>query len=338
MKRLLVLKLAFIIWPTAIILPTMITIVHADEPVASKRFKAQAYSPLEFERMGIIATWEKYDGVLLWGKGQTLVAMDDGCDMSVPEWKVKLPWGPKVVAGYDSVDNDDDPSPVPPGYHGTGIAFPSSLNYKGKLGVAYNNSVIQIRAVTIVHLRSDEAASLAMGLQWVIDNQKRYNITAINLSPLDDQRHRRPVATVIDEKLTKLREQGVWVSAPCGNHGYTTGISWPACASACFAIGAVKPAADIVHLDRFSNTDLTIPATATSSSNAFIVGSAMILREAIEKSCFKWRREGKTLPEAMLAIFKKTGTEVTDPATGLHFRRPNLLAAVDYVFSESKPR
>ncbi len=339
MKILLLLKLASIIYPATILSASMLATAHAEDPDTSRPIDGQAMYPIEFDRIGVIKTWDKYDGILSWGKGQTMAALDDGCDMTVSEWKAKLPWGPKVVAGYDAVDVDDDPSPVPPGYHGTSIAFPSSLNHNGKLGVAFNNSVIQIRAVSIVHLRRDESATIARALQWVIDNQKRYNITAINLSPVDDKQHDGPVPTAIDEKLARLREQGVWVSAPCGNNGHTTGISWPACASACFAIGAVKPDAyEVVHLDRFSNTDLTVPAYATSSANAIIVGSAMILREAIEKSGFRWRREAKTLPQAMMAIFQKTGTEVTDPATGLSFRRPNLLAAVDYVFSASKLR
>lgn len=327
-------KSGCIIYATVIFLATIFTVARAEDPAGNKHADGRAYCPLEFKRAGIIKTWEKYDGVLSWGKGQTMAALDDGCDMTTPEWKARLPWGPKVVAGYDAVDKDDDPSPVPPGYHGTGIAFPSSLNHNGKLGVAYNNSVIQIRAVSIVHLPRDESASIARALQWVIDNRVRYNITAINLSPVDDKQHPGPLPTAIDEKLERLREMGVWVSAPCGNHGYTTGISWPACAAACFAIGGVKPDADEVHLDRFTNTDLTVPAFATSSANAIIVGSAMILREAIEKSGFDWQREGKNLPEAMMAIFKKTGVEVADPATGLSFRRPNLLAAVDYVFAK----
>ena len=54
----------------------------------------------------------------------------------------------------------------------------------------------------------------------------------------------------IDAKLKKLRERGVWVSAPTGNHNFTTGISWPACQPNCFAIGAVRRGKDEVYLDR----------------------------------------------------------------------------------------
>jgi hypothetical protein len=299
---------------------------HSEEPI----------DPTAMKQMRVLDAWKKYEGVLSWGKGQCLAILDDGCDLTVPQWKVRMPWGPKVVARYDSVDQDNDPSPVPPANHGTSIGYPSSLNWNGTRGVAYNDSVVHIRAVTVVHLTKDESQSLARGLQWIIDHRRTYNITAVNLSPVDDREHAQPVPTAIDAKLDQLRQLGVWVSAPCGNHGYTKGVSWPACQPGCFAIGATKPDADVVHLDRSAKTAILAPAGATSSSNAFSVGCAMILREAIEKSRFDWSAEGKTLPEAMMAIFAKTGVEVDDPGTGLRFKRLDLLAAIDYVIATGK--
>ena len=294
------------------------------------------FNPVEFERIGLTEVWKEYAGSLTWGKGQCLAVLDDGCDLTVPEWKVKMPWGPKVVAGYDSIDRDDDPSPVPPGYHGTSVGFPSSLCFEDRRGVAYNNSVAHIRGITIVHLRKDESASMAAGLQWVIDHHGKHNITTVNLSPVDDQPHAEPVPTAIDEKLKRLRDLGVWVSAPCGNNHHTTGISWPACHLYCFAIGATKPSADVAHLDRFRNTDILVPAAATSSANAIIVGSSMILRKAIDRSGYRWQNDGPTLPDAMMAIFQRTGVDVRDPATGLDFKRLDLRAAVEQVFGQSR--
>ena len=109
--------------------------------------------------------WQKYAGRLTWGKGQTLALLDDGCDLTVPEWQVDLPWGRKVVASYNSFEHNDDPTPVPPGCHGTSVGFPSSLNHNGVHGVAYNNHVAQVRCVTIVHLKEyeDHGRCAAMG-------------------------------------------------------------------------------------------------------------------------------------------------------------------------------
>ena len=62
----------------------------------------------------------------------------------------------------------------------------------------------------------------------------------------------------------------------------------------------------------------------------------MVLREAIEKSGYDWKPDGKTLPDALLAIFQKTGREVPDPKTRLTFRELDLLAALDHVFGSAK--
>src|SRR5262245_1079859 len=146
--------------------------------------QTRPYDAADFDRMRVTETWKKYDGVLSWGKGQCLAILDDGCDLTVPQWRTVLPWGKKVVAGYDSIDGDDDPTPVPPGYHGTSVGYPSSLNHESTLGVAYNDFVAHVRCVTIVHLRQDESATMAAGLQWVIDHHEQYHITAVNLSPV----------------------------------------------------------------------------------------------------------------------------------------------------------
>lgn len=293
-----------------------------------------AYNAETFAQMRVTDVWERYAGRLSWGRGQCLALLDDGCDLTVPEWQVEMPWGPKVIATYNSVDGNDDPTPVPPGYHGTSVGFPSSLNYQGVWGVARDNSVAQVRCVSVVHLERDESESMAAGLQWVIDQHERYGITAVNLSPLDDQRHREPVATAIDARLGELRQLGIWVSAPCGNHGYTDGISWPACQPDCFAIGGTVPGGGEAHLDRWNNTDLLVAAPATSSSNAYAAAGAQILREAIEKSGYLWRQKGETLPAAMMAIFQETGRPVDDEETGLVFAELDLLAAVNSVFQD----
>ena len=58
-----------------------------------------------------------------------------------------------------------------------------------------------------------------------------------------------------------------------------------------------------------------------------------VLREAIEKTGYAWRADGPTLPEAMLAVFRRTGVAIEDPTSGCTFRRLDLLAALDHVFA-----
>lgn len=297
----------------------------------------EAAQPAEFEHAGVTASWAKYADVLTFGRGQTLALLDDGCTMSKPEWQAVVEGVPKVRVTYDAVDGDDDPKHEGKGYHGSTIGIPSSVNHGGKRGVAFNNQIAIVRSLECCHCKISDATSLSRALQWVIDHHAEHRITTINLAPVDDKEHAEPVATEIDAKLTKLRELGIWVSAPAGNHNFTKGISWPASQPNCFAIGAVTPGKDVVVLDRSAKVDLLVPARATSSSNAIVCGSAMILREAITKSGYNWKNDGPDMAGAMMKIFQSTGKPVEDKASGQTFRRLDLLAALNHVMKKSTP-
>lgn len=297
--------------------------LHAGEPV----------QPAGFKQAGIIAAWEKYGDRLTFGKGQTLALVDDGCNLSMPEWSHSDGDQPKVLVTYDSVDGDDNPKHEGRGYHGSTIGIPSSLNYGGKWGVAYNDQLAVIRGLECCHCKTSDADTLAAALQWIIEHHEQYQITTVNLAPVDDQAHDKPVATAIDDKLTQLRELGIWVSAPTGNHNFTTGISWPASQPNCFAIGAVRQGQDVVYLDRHAKVDLVVPAAATSSSNAIACGAAIVLREAITKTSYNWKADGPNIAAAMLAIMQKTGVTVEDPETQRSFQRLDLAGALDHVYT-----
>ena len=300
---------------------------------AAMTFGGEPAERVSFEHAQIVGSWNAYADRLTFGRGQTLALVDDGCKLSMPEWSTPVDGLPKVRVCYDSVDGDHDPKHEGKGYHGSTIGIPSSLNYEGKWGVAFNNQVAVIRALECCHCNVTDSRTLAEGLQWIIDHHEKYHITTVNLAPVDDQAHDKPVHTEIDDKLTALRRLGIWVSAPTGNHGFTQGISWPACQPNCFAIGAVQPGQDIVTQDRCEKVDLVVPAAATSSSNAIACGSVMLVREAIDKAGYDWKRHGRNLPEAMMAILQKTGKPVLDQSTKREYRRLDLKAALDLVFS-----
>lgn len=295
----------------------------------------EAAQPAEFEHAGIIAAWKNYADVLTFGKGQTLALLDDGCTLSKPEWLAVIDGVPKVRVIFDAVDGDNDPKHEGKGYHGSTIGIPSSVNYGGKRGVAYNNQLAIVRSLECCHCKIADSVSLARAMQWVIDHHAEHHITTVNLAPVDDQEHAEPVPTAIDAKLAKLRELGIWVSAPAGNHGFTKGISWPASQPNCFAIGAVTPGQDVVSLDRHAKVDLLVPARATSSSNAIACGAVMILREAIEKSGYDWKADGKNIADAMMKIMQQTGKPVADAVTKQTFRRLDLMAALQQVMKPS---
>lgn len=293
------------------------------------------YHKEHFQSIGVLKVWEKYEGVLSWGEGQVLAIVDDGCDLTVPEWQTVHSWGPKVCASWNVYEENDDPTPVPPGYHGTSVGYPSSLCYQGLCGVAYRNQTAQIRACTIVHLPQiqGEDLTLARALDWVAEHAEQYHITAVNLSALDDQRHTAPVPTVLDASLRRLRELNIWVSAPCGNNQYLDGISWPACQEYCFAIGSVEQ--EQVYNDRYHNTDLLVHAEFTSSSNAYAAGCYQIWREAVTKTGFPWQNYGVTMPDAAMAMFRHTGRDYTDNRTGFVYKALDLEKVIDFIMEYS---
>jgi hypothetical protein len=309
------------------------------DPQSAKTVNGKTpYNIESFTQMKVIDVWEKYEEVLSWGRGQTLAILDDGCDLSQPQWQVQLPWGPKVIATHNTVEGGSNPAHRPPGYHGTTVGNPSSYNYDDILGVAYNNQVAHVRCITVVHLPKREDHTIAAALQWVIDHHEKYRITAVNLAAVYDIPHAQHTPSQIDEKLMLLKDKNIWVSAPCGNSGFTNGISWPASANDCFAIGATIPGKQEVYLNRYVNTDLLAPAKATSSSNAYAAACSMILREAIEKSTFDWHQLADNFPDAMMKIFQQTGNVIIDHEAGYEFQELNLLAAVDFVFLPNKHR
>lgn len=293
----------------------------------------QPVEPVSFQQAGVTQVWKAYAGRLTFGRGQTLALVDDGCDLSKPEWQARVDDRPKVLVSYDSVDLDSDPRHEGKGYHGTTIGIPSSVNHDGRWGVAYNNQVAVIRALECCHCNVRDSQTLAKGLEWIIEHHREYQITTVNLAPVDDLEHAEPLPTEIDKPLARLRELGIWVSAPAGNHDFHNGISWPACQPNCFAIGAVRPGSDEVYLDRHQKLDLLVPAAATSSSNAVLCGGVMLLREAIEQTRYDWRQHAANLPEAMLKVLQQTGVPVTDKATGRAHRRLDLKQAIDHVFA-----
>jgi len=305
----------------------LLSLTFADALIANEPVQLES-----FERAGVIEAWRTYQHKLTFGKGQTLALVDDGCNLSMPEWSKADGDQPKVLIAYDSVDGDDDPSHEGRGYHGSTIGIPSSLNYDRKWGVAYNDQVAVIRALECCHCNISDDTTVAAGLQWIIDHHEQYRITTVNLAPVDDQEHDTPVATAIDDKLTTLRRLGIWVSAPTGNHNFTAGISWPACQPNCIAVGAVRQGKDEVYLDRHPKVDLVVPAAATSSSNAIACGAAIVLREAIIETGYDWQQDGSNVVEAMLVIMQKSGVTVHDGTTNRPFQRLDLAAALAHVF------
>ena len=91
-------------WRTRLLMPLLLALGGfsgvARMTSAQQQESAQGIpqEPKCFAQMRVTDTWKKYEGRLTWGKGQCLAILDDGCNLSVPQWKVEMPWGKKVIA------------------------------------------------------------------------------------------------------------------------------------------------------------------------------------------------------------------------------------------------
>ena len=170
------------------------------------------------------------------GSDLSIVVIDSGIDTKHPLI------APNYVAGYDFIDNDDDPTNFDG--HGTHIAgIIGAVNQT--IGVAPDVGLISLR----VFNNNDGSffTKLENSLEWVLENQEKYNITAVNLSlgvgfftP-----ESRLLGDNISDDIKRLEKAGITVVAAAGNSYLDNSgtpnqanLAFPAIAST-IAVGAV---------------------------------------------------------------------------------------------------
>lgn len=120
------------------------------------------------------------------------------------------------VGGFDAVDNDADPQEFQSS-HGTHVGGIVGAE-DGRYGVAPEVDLLGVR---VLGPNGGTGDDIAQGLQWVIDNQQRYNIQVVNMSlgggfftNPDDPRFR---GYSVYEKVQELEQLGVTVVTAAGN-------------------------------------------------------------------------------------------------------------------------
>jgi subtilisin family serine protease len=183
------------------------------------------------------------------GSPQVVVAvLDTGVDPEQPDLRGKL------VAGYDYVNNDQDPSDD--NGHGTAVAGIVAANSDNHIGVAGYCWACRLMPVKV--LGSDGtgfASGLAQGIIWATDHGAR----VLNLSlggPLED-----PTLTAAAQYAWL---HGVLVVAAAGNEGGLT-LDYPAALPNVLSVGA-SDGND--RLYAFSNQDALVAAPGENSTTA----------------------------------------------------------------------
>lgn len=170
------------------------------------------------------------------GSGLSVAVIDSGIDHTHPLI------APNYLTGYDFIDHDFDPSD--PDGHGTHVAgIIGAVNQD--IGVAPDVGLIGLRAFGSNN--QNFFTRLEESFEWVLTNQERYNITAVNLSfgvgsftPESVLR-----GDIISDDIKRLEDAGITVIAAAGN-GYfansgepnQANLNFPAINST-LAVGAV---------------------------------------------------------------------------------------------------
>jgi serine protease len=208
----------------------------------------------------------------------TIAILDTAIDTSLPVLKDKIiyeacvtqwsscPNGQAVMEGTGSATLPQ-PAILQNGFdHGTQMAV-----------IAVNNNpnirIVFVRIIGINSWGGRQAAgeqTVYNGLQWVIDNQSKFNIQAVsmsqghhNLLPLNEY---CPVTPTTESKVKTLKDMGIPVFFPAGNQRDYAKIDWPACIPDSIAVSATMPTKEIAIYTNFDPklTDFFAQGTTTS--------------------------------------------------------------------------
>jgi serine protease AprX len=159
--------------------------------------------------------WENSKGALT-GAGVTVAVLDTGVNPFHPDLKDKV--FPVFV------------NPLATGYldeHGHGTHVAGIINGRSAgdeyVGIAPDARVISVK------IADDRGAAresdMLRGLQWVYDNNAKYNIKVVNLS-LAAATPQSYKSSPIDASVEKLWQAGITVVASAGNRGSEKGATW----------------------------------------------------------------------------------------------------------------
>lgn len=179
--------------------------------------------------IGLPEAWES-----LPPRAITIAVIDSGVCSNHPDLQGR------ILAGYDFVDDDNDPSDV--FGHGCGVAgviAANSNNGQGIAGVAPNAQIMPLRVLNDVGLGN--YSNIANAIVYAVDN----GADIINLSLAGSTS-----SAILEAAVAYAVDSGVVVIAAAGNSG-VEGAFFPAAYPSVIAVGSIDPVT--YERSRFSN-------------------------------------------------------------------------------------
>ncbi len=169
------------------------------------------------------------------GTGGAVAVIDSGVDWSLAELGGCLGAGCKV-RGRDVADRDDDPMDCET--HGTSVAAIAA----GTRGVAPGANVVAVKVFPDQSCFSTDVATVASGLDWVLNHQAQENIVAVNLSVGGTWLYSSPCEdseTGYTPALDAIVAAGMLMVVSAGNQVDANRVNYPGCVSNAFTVTAV---------------------------------------------------------------------------------------------------
>lgn len=303
------------------------------------------FEPLEERQLLAFGTFPYLDGQVAAlnnfpqynGSGQTIAILDTGVDYNHPALSGKM------LDGYDFVDND--PDPIDPDGHGTGvagIAVASQFSYGGAQyqGIAPGANIVALRTDDGSVDAQSTAGYIEQGLQWVIAHRVQYNITVVNISTGYGHFASKATQAPYGDELATLAAAGVFIVAASGNDGVqrTPGVEYPSADPSVYSAGSINSSDAIsTFTERGPIMDFLAPGenvpiptidgggnpvyvlgTGTSFSSPAIAGAAAILKQV----------DPNFTPDEIASILAASGADKYDAPTATTYPRLNLDAAI----------
>ena len=193
--------------------------------------------------IGMEEAWDLSDGA-----GVIVAVIDTGVAHHPTSNKDDLA-GTSFVAGYDFVNNDDDPTDDHGhGTHVTGTIAQSTNNGRGVAGVAHGCSIMPVKVLNSAGSGTD--AGVADGILFAADNGAQ----VINMSLGGPD-----WSETLQEAVAYAYNQGVTIICASGNEG-SYQVSYPAAYDNCIAVGATTYDEGVApYSNRGDSLDLTAP-------------------------------------------------------------------------------
>lgn len=171
------------------------------------------------------------------GRNLTVAIIDTGAMYSLKELGGCLGEGCKVVAGYDFADNDADPNDCDKDYrHGSNVA--SVVGGTGGVAPQANLAALKVFGGNCTTAADSD---INASLNWVVKNQKAYNIGVANMSlgfPGEGYSSDcdKDIPGSFTTGINAAMEAGVLVVTAAGNDGFPDQTSYPSCLKNAMAV------------------------------------------------------------------------------------------------------